>query len=257
MAIASPLTLSTGVILSMSPSRRPDRLLKHGLRRTLLTITSVSTRRPWVALTFDDGPDPRLTPAVLDVLRDRGVPATFLLVAERVRRYPALARRVLVEGHEIGLHGDRHEEMCGGSLRNQYRSLRRGRRDVEALLNTRVRWFRPPYGKQEPETVAACRASGMRPLMWSTSAHDWKSVAIEEQLAHAMTGLRPGAVILLHDGSAREADPPPPPPRTQPELLERLLDLLDRHGLQPVTVSDLVASGTPVREPWFEQWLHH
>lgn len=236
---------------------RPDRLLRRGARRVLTSTTCVATSRPLVALTFDDGPDPRLTPQVLDVLRDRGVPAMFLLVAERVRQHPELARRVLAEGHEVGLHGDQHVDMRGAGLRAQHAALRRGRRDIEALLGCRVSWFRPPYGKQEPETVLACRLAGLRPLMWSTSAHDWEPVGIQAQLAHAASGIGPGSVVLLHDGSARIADPPPPPPATQPALLVQLLDLLDERGLEPVSVSRLCAAGTPVRARWFEQWLHH
>jgi peptidoglycan/xylan/chitin deacetylase (PgdA/CDA1 family) len=245
------------VIFPKVTKARLDRLLGRGLRRVLLSTTSVLTQRPLLALTFDDGPDPRLTPSVLDVLRDRKVRATFLLVGDRVRQHPDLARQVLAEGHEVGLHGDRHVDMRGGSVAEQYRALRQGRSDIEALLGVRIAWFRPPYGKQEPRTVIACRLAGMRPLMWSTSAHDWRPDPIEHQLTHAASGLRPGAVVLLHDGSARIAEPPPPPPRTQPELLERLLDLMYERSLEPVTVSELCASGDPVRAQWFEQWLHH
>ena len=236
---------------------RPNRLLRSTMRRALPSTTCVYTSRRLVALTFDDGPDPRLTPAVLEVLKARDVRGTFLLVAERVRQHPELAKRVSAERHEVGLHGDQHVDMRGGSFVEQYRALRRGRRDVEATTGTRVKWFRPPYGKQEPETVAACRSAGMRPLMWSTSGHDWQQVGIEDQLAHVAAGLRPGAVVLLHDGAARVADPPPLPPRTQPQLLEQLLDLLQFRGLEPVTISELCAVGRPVRAPWFEQWLHH
>lgn len=236
---------------------RPDRLLRGAVRGSLVSTTGVRTRSPLVALTFDDGPDPRLSPEVLDVLRARRVRATFLLVAERVRDQPELARRVVAEGHEIGLHGDRHVDMRGDPFSKQLSILRRGRRDVEALTGARVTWFRPPYGKQEPETVAACRIAGMRPLLWSTSAHDWERVGIEEQMAHAIGGLTAGAVVLLHDGAAGHAVPPPLPPSHQPELLERLLDHMQERGLEPTTVSELCASGTRVRAPWFEHWLHH
>jgi peptidoglycan/xylan/chitin deacetylase (PgdA/CDA1 family) len=217
----------------------------------------VRTDRPLVALTFDDGPDPRLTPAVLDVLRGTGVRATFLLVAERVREHIDLARRVVAEGHEVGLHGDRHVNMQGQSFQNQYLALRRGRRDVEALLDLRLRWFRAPYGKQGPATVLACRLTGMQPLLWSTSAHDWQPDPIEAQLTHVAGGLKPGAIVLLHDGAADIVQPPAPPPRTQPELLRRLLDLIQQRSLRSVTVSELCEAGLVEREPWFRQWLHH
>ena len=236
---------------------RPDRVAKGAARRALSSTTRVATTRPLVALTFDDGPDPRLTPQVLDVLRAAGVPATFLLVAEQVRRHPALARRVLAEGHEVGLHGDQHVDMRGGSLSAQHAALRRGRRDVEAVLGTRLRWFRPPYGTQDAATVLASRAVGLRPLMWSTSGHDWEPTTLAEQLEHVTAGFAPGAVVLLHDGAADVVEPPTPPPPFQPELLARLLDVLTERGLEPVTVSRLIAAGRPVRAPWFGKWLHH
>lgn len=237
---------------------RPTRLVRAVVRRTLVSTVSVRTDSSMVALTFDDGPDVRLSGTVLDLLREHDVRATFLLVADRVREHPELARRVVAEGHEVGLHGDRHAEMPGQPFRSQLASLRRGRRDVETILGVPVRWFRPPYGKQEPETVLACRLAGMRPLLWSTSAHDWeRHQGLAEQLAHVDRGLRPGAVVLLHDGAADADDPAPPLPHTQPEVTEQLLELIKRHGLQPVTISTLVEAGSVERARWFEQWLHH
>jgi peptidoglycan/xylan/chitin deacetylase (PgdA/CDA1 family) len=242
---------------SAAAQLRPDRLARRAARRALTSTTCVRTTTPAVALTFDDGPDPRLTPRVLDVLRERQVSATFLLVAQRVREHPELARRVVAEGHEVGLHGDSHVDLRGVPLVEQYRALQRGRRDVEEVLGVPVRWFRAPYGKQEPETLLACRALRLRPLMWSTSGHDWEPSSLHEQLEHVAAGVRPGAVVLLHDGAADVVEPPAPPPAFQPELLERLLDVLVARGLEPVTISRLIAAGRPVRAPWFEQWLHH
>lgn len=236
---------------------RPDRVLRGGVRRALPSLTGVTTTAPLVALTFDDGPDPRLTPDVLDVLAEHGAVATFLLVAQRVRQHPELARRVVRAGHEVGLHGDRHIDLRNVAAPALYRGLRQGRADISAITGSPVIWFRPPYGKQKPETVAAVRAAGMRPLLWSTSAHDWQSSTVAEQLEHVGVGLRPGAVVLLHDGAADEVEPPPPPPATQPALLDGLLRLLAERSLRPVTMSALCAAGRPERAPWFEHWLHH
>ncbi|MGY1735367.1 polysaccharide deacetylase family protein [Geodermatophilus sp. SYSU D00684] len=209
------------------------------------------------ALTFDDGPDDRLTPAVLDVLDRAGVKATFFLVAERAREDPALARRVAGAGHDIGLHGDRHVDVRGGGLREQFRAVRRGRRDLERITGRPVVWFRPPYGKQDARTVLACRAAGMRCLLWSASALDWQDLPVSDQLARARAGLRPGAVVLLHDGAAQPVDPPAPVPAHQPRLTELLLDELAAQGLTAVPFSELRAVGRPVLEPWFGSWLHH
>ena len=222
-----------------------------------MSVTGVATDRPLLALTFDDGPDPRLTQDVLDVLGAAGVRATFLVVAQRVRDHPELGRRVVAAGHEIGLHGDVHVELPGLPFRRQLGDLRRGRRDVEALLGVRVRWFRPPYGKQEPETVLACRLAGMRPLLWNSSSHDWQDDTYADQLTHASAGLRPGAIVLLHDGAASASEPFPTLPRHEPRLAEELLALVQARSLAAVTVSELCAAGSVVEESWFERWLHH
>ncbi len=234
----------------------PKVLLRRAARASLRSTTSVHTAARLAALTFDDGPDDRLTPAVLDVLDRAGVKATFFLVAERAREFPELARRVGDAGHDIGLHGDRHVDVRGGGLRGQFRAVRRGRRDLERITGRPVTWFRPPYGKQDAQTVLACRAAGMRCLLWSASALDWQDLPIPDQLARARLGLRPGAVVLLHDGAADPVEPPRPVPPNQPELLERLLAELDDQGLGAVPVSVLCASGRPVQAPWFGSWLH-
>jgi len=235
----------------------PKVLLRRAARASLRSTTSVETTARLAALTFDDGPDDRLTPAVLDVLARADVQATFFLVAERARDNPGLARRVADAGHDIGLHGDRHVDVRGSGLREQYRAVRRGRRDLERITGRPVVWFRPPYGKQDAQTVIACRAAGMRCLLWSASALDWQDRSIPDQVARARLGLRPGAVVLLHDGAADPVEPPPRVPPNQPELLERLLDELGNQGLGAVPFSELCASGTLVQEPWFGSWLHY
>jgi peptidoglycan/xylan/chitin deacetylase (PgdA/CDA1 family) len=219
-------------------------------------LTSVRTSQELVGLTFDDGPDPRLSPAVLDVLRRRQVRATFFVVAEQVRRHPELARRMVQEGHEVGLHGDRHVDLRGLGSLELGQALYRGKRHVERVVGAPVRWSRPPYGKQNARVVAASRALGMPPVLWTAAAHDWRDEPVETQVARAAPDLRAGAVLLLHDGAADPVEPPLPPPPTQPRLLEVLFDVLLARGLRPVTVTELAAAGAAVREPWFERWLH-
>jgi peptidoglycan/xylan/chitin deacetylase (PgdA/CDA1 family) len=181
-----------------------------------MSVTSVLTSQRLIALTFDDGPDPRLSPAVLDVLRLRNVKATFFLVAEQVRAHPELARRVVAEGHEVGLHGDHHIDQRGLGPLEAVRAMRRGKRDVEVVVGAPVRWCRPPYGKQSSQVVAASRIARLEPVLWTAAAHDWRDDPVEQQVARAAADLRPGAVLLLHDGAADEVDPPRPAPLHSP-----------------------------------------
>lgn len=232
-------------------------LPRRTVKRVLSSTVSVRTSAPMVALTFDDGPDERLTAAVLDALRERRARATFFVVAGEAERAPALVRRMVAEGHEVALHGDEHVDLSGLPRQAQVRAVRRGRRRLREVTGTAPRWFRPPYGRQTAVTVAACRTAGMQPVLWSTSAHDWEALPVQDKLDHLAPAMKPGAIVLLHDGAAGAGDPPPPSAEEQTELIGGILDLAGEQGLEPVTVGDLHAAGEAVRSPWFRHWLHH
>ncbi len=154
-----------------------------------------------VALTFDDGPHPEGTPAVLDVLARAGAVATFFLIGEQVRRRPALAARIVAAGHAVGLHGDRHRlqlRLTAAELRDD---LARGRATIEdAAGDGALRWHRPPYGIYSPAGLRAARAAGLEPLLWSRWGKDWRKFTTAPRIAGRATGdLSAGDVILLHD----------------------------------------------------------
>ena len=150
-----------------------------------------------VALTFDDGPDPDRTPAVLDVLAAHGVRASFFVLGERVRRHPHLTRRIVAAGHELGLHGWRH----GYAL---WHSPQLGRclPLLEDVAGVRPRWFRPPYGVLSATAWIECRRAGLRPVLWTQWAKDWRPDAYADSvLARLAPGIEGGATLLLHDGA--------------------------------------------------------
>lgn len=164
---------------------------------------------PGVALTFDDGPHPVGTPAVLDALDRAGARATFFMVGEQVARRPAVAAEVLARGHAIALHG--HTHRCQMRLRpaTVEDDMRRGRAAIEDATGITPRWHRPPYGLYSPAGLAAARAAGMRPLLWSRWGKDWRRFTSPDRIAARVTDhLGPGDVILLHDAdfySARDS----------------------------------------------------
>jgi peptidoglycan/xylan/chitin deacetylase (PgdA/CDA1 family) len=153
-----------------------------------------------VALTFDDGPDPDHTPVVLDTLRVLGVPATFFVVGERVRRHPDLVRRIVDEGHAVGSHSDSHRDPWSVPYRALARDYRRGRVTLEAVVGRRpIRLFRPPKGYVDEAGAIAMLLTRLRPWLWTVDPGDWTPGIGPDAIVTAVGPLRGGEVILLHD----------------------------------------------------------
>jgi peptidoglycan-N-acetylglucosamine deacetylase len=188
-----------------------------------------------VAVTFDDGPHPEGTPAMLDELRRGGARATFFVVGENVRRWPELARQIVAEGHEVALHGDRHTLL-----------LRRSRRAVQADFDRAVDTvreatagdpvvYRPPYGVFSSGALAEVRSRGWRPVLWSTWGRDWTRRATPESIAwRATRRLRPGDVMLLHDSDAYSSQGSW---RRTAAALPSVLDAIEALGVPAVSIS--------------------
>jgi peptidoglycan/xylan/chitin deacetylase (PgdA/CDA1 family) len=172
--------------------------------RELPGLERVAGATEAAALTFDDGPDPDGTPAVLDALDAAGARATFFVVGQQLMRHHAIAREALARGHELALHGfehDHHETMPGWMARDD---VARAVGAFEAATGRRPRYFRPPYGRFNEQSYAACRDLGLEPAYWSAWGLDWEALAAERIADLVARDLTPGAIVLLHD-SARYA----------------------------------------------------
>ncbi len=173
----------------------------------LKTLCRKHTDKPFVALTFDDGPDAVMTPRVLDTLNRYGVKATFFLVGEQARKYPDLVRRMVNEGHIIGNHTYTHSVMFPLSSRQSVqKEIADTQRVVEDIAGIKMRLFRPPFGVTNPVIGAAVRDCGLQTIGWSVRSLD----TFERRGRMAVCNrikrkLHPGAVILLHD-RCKEAD---------------------------------------------------
>lgn len=158
-----------------------------------------------VALTFDDGPHPRGTPAVLDVLASHGATATFFVVGEQVRRHPGIIEEVVAAGHRLAVHGDRH--VC--QLRRTPGALAADADRCAALIQGvqpgRVTHWRAPYGIFSAAALALGRRRGWTPLLWSAWGRDWQARATPADVARRVAGTRPGDVVLLHDADTYSA----------------------------------------------------
>ena len=162
-----------------------------------------------VALTFDDGPHPDGTPAVLDALSRAGAHATFFVVGEQVERRPALLAEIVAAGHVVALHGYEHRLQLRLPAGAVVDDLARGRVAIEDAIGRPPELHRPPYGIYSPAGLAAARGAGLRPLLWSRWGKDWRKFTTPARIAARSTrDLGAGDVILLHDAdfySARDS----------------------------------------------------
>ena len=126
-----------------------------------------------MALTFDDGPHPQGTPAVLEILRERGATATFFLAGEQVVRRPALAAEIVAAGHRVELHCYRHRNLLRLGVRQFLDDAERGRAAIEEASGQAIADYRPPYGIFSAATLRAVRRRGWRPVLWSRWGRDW------------------------------------------------------------------------------------
>jgi peptidoglycan/xylan/chitin deacetylase (PgdA/CDA1 family) len=188
--------------------------------------------RRGVALTFDDGPHPEGTPAVLELLAASGARATFFLVGEQVERRPELAARIAEAGHLVALHGHRHRLQLRMRAAEARADLERGAAAIADAVGVAPRWHRPPYGIYSPGGLAAARELGFKPLLWSRWGKDWRRFTTPSRItARATDRVTAGDVILLHDadfyGAAGSHE------RTIQALPEVLMEL-KRRGLGTV-----------------------
>ncbi len=184
------------------------------------------------ALTFDDGPHPQGTPAVLEILERERVRATFFLVGEQVLRDPALAREIVDAGHTVGLHCHRHRNLLRLTPWQVREDIARAHESIAAGTGRSPQLYRPPYGVLNAYALRLARRRGWRTLLWSHWGRDWEARATPASIATRVTdGAGEGAVLLLHD--ADEYSAPGSWTRTV-AALPRVLDTLAQRGIEPV-----------------------
>uniref|UniRef100_A0AAU3H715 Polysaccharide deacetylase family protein n=1 Tax=Streptomyces sp. NBC_01401 TaxID=2903854 RepID=A0AAU3H715_9ACTN len=176
------------------------------VRRIFFPALDGRGRPDHVALTFDDGPDPASTPYFLRVLAEHEVRATFFLVGESLIRHPALGRALVAGGHEVAVHGWRHDRPRLPTPSRDAREVARTADAVRRICGTAPQWYRPPYGILTGGRLAAARRAGLRPVLWSTWGKDWTANADPGSVkASVLRNLAGGGTVLLHDADGWSA----------------------------------------------------
>jgi peptidoglycan-N-acetylglucosamine deacetylase len=190
-------------------------------------VTRFSTTEREVCLTIDDGPDPRDTPEMLDLLARHQARAAFFVIGEKAERHRSLCRRILAEGHRLGNHTHSHPASRWWALPGPqvHREIARGNDTIMTATGTLPLWFRPPVGMCNFSVHRATRRNGLRVIGWSATGGDGCPAAPSQIVTRIHSGLQPGAIILLHESGSS-------PRRVL--TLARLLETLTEDGYRCV-----------------------
>jgi len=206
-------------------------------------IARIETQQKVVALTFDDGPNPPHTEELLGVLEKHGVVATFFPKAKNVEAFPDAAMAMVAAGHEIGNHSYHHNPMTSLSLGKMQDEIVRANSVLREVMGVDdIMLFRPPFGLQGIGTKRALTALNLKSILMSDSGFDWEEVDAQKIAETVLETVKPGSIILLHDGHGDVEDPHNQDSRAASvTATQTIIMALREQGFRFVTVSELLA----------------
>lgn len=192
------------------------------------------SNHPQVALTFDDGPSPHHTPAILEILSNYEVPATFFVLGYQIKFYPELVKRISQEGHELGNHSYSHSNFLDLSLSEVEVEINKVNNLLEQIVGYTPVLIRPPYGSVTDKQIELLRGKNYYLVNWSLDTMDWNEEVnnVNDMLRRIENLLHPGAIILLHDSGGNRD-------KTE-EILPKLIEYIQDQGYKLVTVSEIL-----------------
>lgn len=199
--------------------------------------TRLPTKEKIVALTFDDGPS-ETSDSILEILHKYHAPSTFFVLGEAVEDFPEIIRRITADGHTVGIHAWNHQTFVGmGSRRISEEILR----TQTAIQNAspeagKVNWVRPPYGFKSVQALWIAHKISLQYVAWSLDSRDYRQSCPEEIARRCLAQLKPGAIVLLHDGSGNQATI---------KALPMILEGLKERGYRCVPLSQYDANTIP------------
>ena len=166
------------------------------------TVNVLPSHRKCMALTFDDGPYPPYTGRLLDVLKEKKIHATFFLVVEQAGLHPDLVRRMVDEGHTVGLHAFRHRDFLKLTEEEKEKDLQQGKEILQSITGKEPNYWRPPHGFRDSSVMKIASAKDLQVVNWSVIPRDWTGIDKQEIYNRVMDKAEDGAIVLLHDGDS-------------------------------------------------------
>lgn len=210
-----------------SPQPKPAPVRQKPLGKR---VSHVPMKGKYVALTFDDGPHPALTPKALDILNRHGAKGTFFMLGQNAARYKSIVERVAAEGHELGVHTWSHIKMNSSSRAKIDSEIGRTQRVLAEASGVTPRVMRPPFGATNKALIEHMyNRYGMASILWDVDTLDWRKPGVSKVVCTAVNKAKPGSIILVHDIHA-----------TTLSALEGIVTGLQQRGFKLVTVSELM-----------------
>jgi peptidoglycan/xylan/chitin deacetylase (PgdA/CDA1 family) len=192
------------------------------------------TQQKVIALSFDDGPDTRFTPLILNILNKYDVKATFFLLGTRVQKYPDVAKRIYSEGHAIGNHTYWHPILTETGVKRMIWEIEKNEQEIFSLIGQISDLFRAPYGALSEDHVHQLKKMGYKGIGWSVDSEDWKSLPAKDVKQKVLNGIHPGAIVLMHSAGHWTQDL-----TGTVQALDELIPYLKKKGYTFVTVPEL------------------
>lgn len=189
----------------------------------------VKSNRKLIALTFDDGPDPNITPQILKTLKKNNIKATFFILANNAKHYPNIAKDIVKNGHEIANHSKSHANLNAIKNSRFKTEIIQSQKEIEAITGVKTTLFRPPYGEYNQAVLDIAKKSEQEVILWSVDTYDWRTLDQKKILNEVKRQTNEHSIILAHDVDQSTAD-----------SLKGIINYLHQSGFEFVTVSELL-----------------
>ena len=229
------LSLFLTILIMYSHECMANTKTRQEYEQTGQVIWEVKTKNKVIALTFDDGPHPRNTPLILDLLKENGVQATFFVTGENLKKYPHIAQEAVNLGHEIGNHTYSHTYSESITKDTISQEIKRTNTLMSSILGQTPIFFRPVGGYHNDDIISAAVEQNHLVVLWSwhQDPRDWARPGAYKISQHILKNSRPGDIILLHDGGGNRIQ--------TVEALRTVIPLLKEQGYTFVTLSELIS----------------
>lgn len=189
-----------------------------------------------IALTFDDGPHPRITPQILEILDEYGIKATFFVIGVNSKNYPNQLKQIVDGGHEIGNHTYSHKILKSMSKEEIEKEILDTETQVEKITNITPNLLRPPCGIYDETLIEIAQEKDLKVVLWTVDSHDWSHRTVANIVQNVTKNASNGDILLFHDYVSGEYN--------TPNALRKIIPLLIKQGYEFVTVSELLQSAS-------------